>query len=173
MLWVLSDLSLSALWVLTDCWLILTDCFKIWARMMKIDCSRQTWTGRTFEDCDSLSSCRSQKRSWNLCFIIKLRSRSRSSPFLVHPSSCQDDPLSSQTPTSDFVDRGHLDRENDILGRQVLNKSWSCYENRCLEHPSSCQDDPLSSQILFHKSDNTKQTNDKTSHSNFIEEPDI
>ena len=37
-----------------------------------------------------------------------------------HPSSCQDDPLSSQTPTPDFVDRGHLDRENDILVRQVL-----------------------------------------------------
>ena len=32
------------------------------------------------------------------------------------------DPMSSQTPTPDFVDRGHLDRENDILGRQVLNK---------------------------------------------------
>ena len=140
-----------------------------------------------------------------------------------HLSSCQDDSLSSQTPTPDFVDRGHLDRENDILGRQVLNKSWSCYEDRCLEypsscldnplscltpspdfvdgghlgrendilvrqglnkswwcnedrcpdHPSSCKDDPLSSQILFNKSDNTKQTNNKTSHSNSIEELDI
>ncbi len=33
--------------------------------------------------------------------------------------------------------------------------------------------DPLSSQILFNKSDNTKQTNNKTSHSNSIEELDI
>ena len=44
-----------------------------------------------------------------------------------HPGSCQDDPLSSWTPTPDFVDGGHLDRENYILGRQVLNKSWYCY----------------------------------------------
>ena len=49
-------------------------------------------------------------------------------------------------PTPGFVDRGHLDRENEILGRQVLSKSWSCYEDRCPEHPSSYQDDPLSSQ---------------------------
>ena len=55
-------------------------------------------------------------------------------------------PLSPHTPTQDFVDGGHLDREDDILGRQVLNKSWSCYEDRCPEHSSSCQDDPLSSQ---------------------------
>ena len=65
-----------------------------------------------------------------------------------HPSFCQDDHLSSKTPTPDLLDRCHLDRENDILGRQVLNKIWSCYEDRCPEHPSSCQDDPLSSQIL-------------------------
>ena len=58
----------------------------------------------------------------------------------------QDDPLSSQTPTPDFVDRGLLDRENNILGRQLLNKSWSCYEDRCPEQPSSYQDDPLSLQ---------------------------
>ena len=32
-------------------------------------------------------------------------------------------PQSSQTPTLDFVDGGHLKRENDILERQVLNKS--------------------------------------------------
>ena len=65
------------------------------------------------------------------------------------PNSCQDDPLSSQTPAGDFVDRGHLDGENDILGRQVLNKfmmqwrqvSWTSQLN-------ICQDDPLSSQIL-------------------------
>ena len=67
-----------------------------------------------------------------------------------------------QDSSPDFVDRSHLDRENDILGRQVLNKSWSCCEDRCTDHPSSCQDDPLSSQILFNKSDNTKQTNNKT-----------
>ena len=60
-------------------------------------------------------------------------------------SSCQDDPLSSQTRTPDFVDRGHLDRKNDILGRQVLNKSWSCYEGRYSEHPSFYQDDLMSS----------------------------
>ena len=63
-----------------------------------------------------------------------------------HPSSYQNDPLSSQTLTPDFVDRSHLDRENDILGRQVVNKSRSCYKDRCPEHPSSYQDDPLSSQ---------------------------
>ena len=33
----------------------------------------------------------------------------------------QDDPLSSEMPTSNFVDEGHLDRENDILGRQVIH----------------------------------------------------
>ena len=93
--------------------------------------------------------------------------------FLNIPSSCQNDPLSSQAPTPDFVDEGHHDRENDILRRQLLNKSLYCYDDRCPEHPSSCQDDPLSSQILFNKSDNTKQTNDKTSHSNSIEELDI
>ena len=43
------------------------------------------------------------------------------------------------------MDGGHLDRENDIFGRQVLNKSRSCYEDRCPKHPSSYQDDPLSS----------------------------
>ena len=48
--------------------------------------------------------------------FVKLRS------YHEHISSCQDDPLSSQTPTLDFEDMGHLDRENDILGRQVLNK---------------------------------------------------
>ena len=34
-----------------------------------------------------------------------------------------DDHLSSLTPNPDFMDRGHLDRENDILGRQVFNES--------------------------------------------------
>ena len=29
------------------------------------------------------------------------------------PNSCQDDPLSSHTPTPGFMERGHLDREND------------------------------------------------------------
>ena len=43
-----------------------------------------------------------------------------------------------------------------------------CNEDRCPEHSSSYQDDTLSSQILFDKSDNTKQTNNKTSHSNSI-----
>ena len=40
-----------------------------------------------------------------------------------HPNFCQDDPLSSQISAPAFVDMGHLDRENDISGRQVLNKS--------------------------------------------------
>ena len=43
--------ALSALWVLPECSLtavlFLTDCLKIWARM--IDCSRQVWTERTNE----------------------------------------------------------------------------------------------------------------------------
>ncbi len=54
-LWVLPDCSLSALWVFTECslsahwvltyfWLI---AWKSGARMMKIDCSRQTWHERT------------------------------------------------------------------------------------------------------------------------------
>ena len=34
---------------------------------------------------------------------------------LEHPNSCQDDALSSKTPTLDFVDRGLLDREDEIL----------------------------------------------------------
>ena len=49
-LWVLTECSLSAHWVLTECSLVahltadlfLTDCLKIWARMMKIDCDRRT-----------------------------------------------------------------------------------------------------------------------------------
>ena len=56
--WVLSNCSLSALWVLSECSLsalrvlseylltadiFLTNCLNIWARMMKIDCSRQVW----------------------------------------------------------------------------------------------------------------------------------
>ena len=48
---VLSGCFLGALWVLTGCSLtpdwFLTDCLKIWARKMKIDCSRQVWTDRT------------------------------------------------------------------------------------------------------------------------------
>ena len=51
--WLLTDCWLTADWLLTDCWLtadwLLTDCLKIWARKMKIDCSRQTWTGWTDE----------------------------------------------------------------------------------------------------------------------------
>ena len=39
------------------------------------------------------------------------------------PTLAKDEPLSSKTPTHDFVDGGHLDRENDISGRKVLNKS--------------------------------------------------
>ena len=34
--------------------------------------------------------------------------------FLERVLGSQDDPLSSQNPTQDFVDRGHLDKENDI-----------------------------------------------------------
>ena len=76
-LWLLYDCSLSALWVLYKCSLsafwVLSDCslsalwvlILIWPRKMKIDCSRQTWTGRTNkrtnEDQHFLSSCRSQK----------------------------------------------------------------------------------------------------------------
>ena len=37
--------------------------------------------------------------------------------FPKHPNSCQDDPLSSKTPISDFVDGGHLDIEDDTLER--------------------------------------------------------
>ena len=47
--------ALSAHWFLCNCSLecsltadlFLTDCIKIWARMMKIDCSRQPWTIQT------------------------------------------------------------------------------------------------------------------------------
>ena len=49
--WLTAGWLLTADWLLADCWLtadwFLTDCLKIWARKMKIDCSRQTWTGRT------------------------------------------------------------------------------------------------------------------------------
>ena len=37
----------------------------------------------------------------------------------------QDDPLSSKTPSLDFGDRGHLDRENGLSERLVLGKSCS------------------------------------------------
>ena len=50
-LWVFSECSMSAIWVLSECSmtadLFLTYCLKIWARMMKIYCSRQTWNERT------------------------------------------------------------------------------------------------------------------------------
>ena len=52
-------------------------------------------------------------------------------------------------PCIDFVDGCHLDRENEILERYMLNKKFSCHEERCSEHPSSSQDDPLSSQTLI------------------------
>ena len=49
-LWLLSGCFLSALWVLSDCSLtadlLLTACLKIWARIKKIDFSRQFWNGR-------------------------------------------------------------------------------------------------------------------------------
>ena len=58
--WVLSECSLSVHWLLTDCSLtadlFLTDCLKIWARMIKIDCSRAYCAGRTDTHCDSLGS---------------------------------------------------------------------------------------------------------------------
>ncbi len=38
------------------------------------------------------------------------------------PNSCQDDPLSSQTPASDFVHRGHLDGEITFWGNKCLTK---------------------------------------------------
>ena len=41
MLWLLSECSHSAFWVLPDCLIAL------WARKMKIDCSRQVWHTRT------------------------------------------------------------------------------------------------------------------------------
>ena len=41
-----------------------------------------------------------------------------------HSNSYQDDTLFFKTPTSDFLDGGHLDRENDIFVRQVLDKNW-------------------------------------------------
>ena len=53
---------------------------------------------------------------------------------------------SSQTPASDFVDRGHLDGENDILERQVLNKSCSYNDYRYPEHPNPVRMTPMSSQ---------------------------
>ena len=37
-----------------------------------------------------------------------------------HPRSCQDNPLSSQTQTPDFGDRGNLDRRNSILERPKI-----------------------------------------------------
>ena len=53
MLWLLFDCSLIALWWLSVCSLsadlFLTDCLKIWARMMTIDFSRQVWTEQTNE----------------------------------------------------------------------------------------------------------------------------
>ena len=42
-----------------------------------------------------------------------------------HPNSCQYDSLPSSTPTLDFMDRMHLDGENDNLESQVL-LSKSC-----------------------------------------------
>ena len=51
-----------------------------------------------------------------------------------------------QTSTPDFMDRGHLDRENDISESQVLTKCYWYHWDSCLEHSNSCQDDPLSSQ---------------------------
>ena len=45
----------------------------------------------------------------------------------------------------DFVDRGHLDGEDDILERWVLSKSCLYNEVGCPEHQSPGQDDPLSS----------------------------
>ena len=51
--WRLTDCWLTTDWLLTYCWLtadwLLTDCLKIWARKMKIVCSRQVWTERTNE----------------------------------------------------------------------------------------------------------------------------
>ena len=47
---VFSDCSLSTLWMPFECLLtanlFLTDCLNIWAWIMKIDCSRQTWTAQ-------------------------------------------------------------------------------------------------------------------------------
>ena len=77
---------------------------------------------------------------------------------------CQDDTLSSQT--LDFVDGGHLDRENDTLESQVLCKTYrECSgnvkgmfrEDQGKFQSSSqspilmlgCQDDPLSSSTPF------------------------
>ena len=70
-----------------------------------------------------------------------------------HPSSCQDDPLSSQTPTPYFEDGGHLDHENDIFGRQVLNKTGilniptfqpqnpdKTYKTKKIFHPNSIEE---------------------------------
>ena len=80
-LWVLYKCFLGALWVFSDCWLtadwLLTGCLKIWARKVKIDCSRQVWTGRTNGDCYSLSSCWSQK---------DMTQRLKNVPFLPPPS---------------------------------------------------------------------------------------
>ena len=75
---------------------------------------------------------------WKMTFL-------RAKCLAKHPNSCQDDPLSSQTPTPDFMYGGHLDRENDTLEGQVLGKSCSYNGDSCSECPNSCQDVPLSS----------------------------
>ena len=74
--------------------------------------------------------------------------------------------LSSQTPTPDFVDGGHLDMENDILVRQV-DYALKTY---VLSSPAPVRMTPFPPRFYLM---NTKQTNDKTSHSNSIEDLDI
>ena len=75
-----------------------------------------------------------------------------------HFNSCQDEPLSSQTPSSDFVDGGHLDKVNDI------NKISSYYGNR----ERSIQS--IQSIFQMHSIINTKHTKYKTYNINSIQE---
>ena len=74
-LWLLSECSLSAQWVLTECSLsadlFVTDCLKIWARMMKIDCSRQTWTARTNERTLALLGLLSEPKKSSVLFVAQ------------------------------------------------------------------------------------------------------
>ena len=62
-----------------------------------------------------------------------------------------------------------------FLGDKCLIKFDHAMKIGVLNIPAPVRMTPLSSQILFNtnRSDNTKQTNDKTSHSNSIEELDI
>ena len=50
-------------------------------------------------------------------------------------------PMSFYTPPTDCKDRGHLDKEDDILDGCVLNKTCLQYGVGYLGHENSCQND--------------------------------